>query len=157
MNCRTLQKRLQVDAENLASEAREHLAECPKCAAHRGRARDLETRLAGAETTPLADALRLRVEAQARVALEAAQLPRIFRRDVVLALGLAALALPLTLAQGWLWLQTLFLTLESWLPLPLLAGISVAYVASVGLSLGFLYASLPFAVAYSRRIQAEVS
>ena len=157
MNCRALQKRLQVDAENLSSEAREHLAECPECTAHRGLARDLETLLAGGETVPLADALRLRVEAQARVALEAGQLPRIFRRDVVLALGLAALALPLTLAQGWFWLQTLFLTLEAWLPLPLLAGISVAYVASVGLSLGFLYASLPFAVAYSRRIQAEAS
>ena len=157
MNCRALQKRLQVDAENLSSEAREHLAECPECTAHRGLARDLETLLAGGETVPLADALRLRVEAQARVALEAAQLPRLFRRDVMLALALAALALPLALVQGWFWLQTLFLTLEAWLPLPLLAGISVVYVASVGLSLGFLYASLPFAVAYSRRIQAEAS
>ena len=157
MNCRALQKRLQVDAENLSSEAREHLAECPECTAHRGLARDLETLLAGGETVPLADALRLRVEAQARVALEAAQLPRLFRRDVMLALALAALALPLALAQGWFWLQTLFLTLEAWLPLPLLAGISAVYVASVGLSLGFLYASLPFAVAYSRRIQAEAS
>lgn len=157
MNCRTLQKRLQVDAENLSSEAHEHLAECPECTAHRGLARDLEMLLAGGEPAPLADALRLRVEAQARVALEAAQLPRIFRRDVVLALALAALALPLALAQGWLWLQTLFLTLEAWLPFPLLAGVAGLYVASVGISLGFLYASLPFAVAYSRRIQAEAS
>ena len=157
MNCRTLQKRLQVDAENLSSEAHEHLAECPECTAHRGLARDLEMLLAGGETAPLADALRLRVEAQARVALEAAQLPRIFRRDVVLALALAALALPLALAQGWFWLQTLFLTLEAWLPFPLLAGVAGLYVASVGISLGFLYASLPFAVAYSRRIQAEAS
>ena len=157
MNCRTLQRRLQVETENLSPDARTHLAKCPECTAHRGLARDLGTLLAREEAAPLTDALRLRVEAQARVALEAGQLPRIFRRDVVLALGLAALALPLTLAQGWFWLQTLFLTLEAWLPLPLLAGISVAYVASVGLSLGFLYASLPFAVAYSRRIQAEAS
>jgi len=157
MNCRTLQRRLQVETENLSPDARTHLAKCPECTAHRGLARDLGTLLAPEGAAPLADALRLRVEAQARVALEGAQLPRIFRRDVVLALGLAALALPLALAQGWFWLQALFLTLEAWLPLPLLAGISVAYVASVGLSLGFLYASLPFAVAYSRRIQAEAS
>lgn len=157
MRCRALQRRLQVDAENLSSEDRAHLAQCPECTAHRGLARDLQSLLAPGESAPLADALRLRVEAQARVALETAQLPGIFRRDVVLALGLAALALPLALAQGWFWLQTLFLTLEAWLPLPLLAGISVVYVASVGLSLGILYASLPFAVAYSRRIQAEAS
>jgi hypothetical protein len=157
MNCRTLQKRLQMDAESLSSEARGHLAECPECTAHRKLVRDLETLLVGEESVPLMDALRHQVEAQARVALEGAQLPRIFRRDVVLALGLAALALPLALAQGWFWLQTLFLTLEAWLPLPLLVGISAAYVTSVGLTLGFLYASLPFAVAYSRRIQAEAS
>ena len=89
MKCRALQRRLQVDAENLSSGDREHLAQCPECTAHRGLARDLQSLLAGGESAPLADALRLRVEAQARVALETAQLPGIFRRDVVLALGLA--------------------------------------------------------------------
>ena len=157
MKCRVLQHRLQVDAENLSPEERMHLAQCPECTAHRGLARDLETLLAHEEAQPVADALLARVEIEARIALEAARLPRLFRREVTLALALAALALPLALAQGWLWLQTLFLTLEAWLPFPLLAGVAGLYVASVGISLGFLYASLPFAVAYSRRIQAEAS
>ena len=157
MKCRALQHRLQVDVENLSPEEKMHLAQCPECTAHRGLARDLETLLAHGETQPLADALLARVEIEARSALEAARLPRLFRREVTLALALAALALPLALAQGWLWLQTLFLALEAWLPFPLLAGMAALYVASVGISLGFLYASLPFAVAYSRRIQAEAS
>jgi hypothetical protein len=157
MKCRALQHRLQVDAENLSPEERAHMAECTECTAHRGLARDLETLLAHKETQSVADALLARVETEARIALEAARLPRLFRREVTLALALAALALPLAVAQGWLWLQTLFLALEAWLPFPLLAGMAALYVASVGISLGFLYASLPFAVAYSRRIQAEAS
>jgi len=157
MRCRALQHRLQVDAGNLSAEEREHLAQCPECTAHRGLARDLESLLAPGDAQSLAEGLLARVETEARIALERAWLPRLFRREVVLALGLAALALPLAVAQGWLWLQTLFLALESWLPFPLLAGMAAIYVASVGISLGLLYASLPFAVAYSRRIQAEAS
>ena len=64
---------------------------------------------------------------------------------------------PIALAQGWLWLSGLFLLGEAWLPAPFLTGISVFYVATVGLSLGALYASLPFAVAYANRIQPETS
>ena len=160
MRCRKVQWRLEADGASPSLEDREHLAQCPECSAHRALTRELETVFdasAASAPEPLAAALRVQVESQARQALAGAQLPRIFRRDVVLALCLAALAFPLALAQGWLWLSGLFLVLEAWLPVPLLAGASVIYVVSVGLSLGFLYASLPFAVAYSRRIQAEAS
>jgi hypothetical protein len=158
MRCRKVQRRLEADGASPSPEDLEHLAQCPECSAHRALTSELETVFdASAAPEPLAPALRVQVESQARQALAGAQLPRIFRRDVVLALCLAALAFPLALAQGWLWLSGLFLVLEAWLPVPLLAGASVIYVVSVGLSLGFLYASLPFAVAYSRRIQAEAS
>jgi len=96
-----------------------------------------------------------RVEEQARAALRAAMAPSPVRREVLLPLGIALFALPVAIGQGWLWLHALSLLLESWLPSALLTSISIFYVASVGLTLGALYASLPFAVAYANRTRPE--
>jgi len=116
----------------------------------------LQSEALASEPAPPATALLASVEGQALAALRVATAPSPFRREVLLPLGVALFALPLALAQGWLWLRGLFLLLESWLPISVLTSISVFYVASVGLSLGALYASLPFAVAYANRTRPEV-
>ena len=106
---------------------------------------------------PPTAALLNRTEERARSALRRSNAPSSFRRDIVLPLGIALLAAPIALAQGWLWLRGLFLLGEAWLPSPFLTGISFFYIATVGLTLGALYASLPFAVAYANRVQPETS
>ena len=155
MSCRGIQLRLEADHGRLSPRDREHLASCPECAAHRSLLQALQLDARTSEPDPPSTALLARVEGQALAALRAAAAPSPFRREVLLPLGVSLFALPIAVAQGWLWLSGLFLLLESWLPIPLLTGISIFYVASVGLSLGALYASLPFAVAHANRIRPE--
>ena len=157
MSCRGTQRRLEVDHERPASAELEPLSRCPECAAHRGLLRELYAEARASVSEPPTPALLSQVEGQARSALRRAHAPSPLRREILLPLGIALFALPIALAQGWLWLSGLFLLGEAWLPAPFLTGISVFYVATVGLSLGALYASLPFAVAYANRIQPETS
>ena len=156
MSCRRVQLRLEAAHERPSAADLEHLAGCRECSAHRSLLRDLQSEALASEPAPPATALLASVEGQALAALRVATAPSPFRREVLLPLGVALFALPLALAQGWLWLRGLFLLLESWLPISVLTSISVFYVASVGLSLGALYASLPFAVAYANRTRPEV-
>ena len=155
MSCRRVQLRLEIDTLQPSAADLEHLAGCPQCAAHRALLQALQQAAVAVESPPPSPALLAAVEDRARAALRAAQAPSPFRREVLLPLGVALFALPLAVGQGWLWLRALSLLLESWLPGLVLTSISVFYVASVGLTLGALYASLPFAVAHANRTRLE--
>ena len=155
MSCRRIQLRLEADHEQPSAADLEHLASCSECASHHALLRTLQSTALKGEVLPPTNALLARVEEQALAALRVSTTPSPFRADVLLPLGLALFALPLAVAQGWLWIHGLYLLLESWLPIPLLTGISVFYVASVGLTLGALYAALPFAVAHANALRPE--
>jgi hypothetical protein len=157
MSCRDTQHRLETDLGSPSTTDLQHLAHCPDCAAHRALLADLHAEaLASGPVAPTPELL-ARVEARALTTLRASAARAPFRRELLVPLGVALFALPVALAQGWLWLHGLFLLLEAWLPTPLLAGISIFYIASVALTLGALYALLPFAVSYANRVQTEVS
>ncbi|MCH2173916.1 hypothetical protein MK489_24310 [Myxococcota bacterium] len=156
MNCRILQRRLENDLGSPSPEVFEHLAGCPDCTAHRALLKNLRAEAQAAESPPLSRELLARVENRALAALHTTELRRPFRRELWVPLAVALFALPIAMAQGWLWLQGLFLVLEAWLPIPILTGISIFYIASLGLTLGALYALLPFAVSYANRVETEV-
>ena len=155
MSCRNVQLRLEVEHLKPSTADLEHLSRCVECAAHRALLRDLQADLLTRPPVPPSLAVLARVEEQAREALWAAPGPPIFRRDMWLPLALALFALPLAVVQGWLWLRGLHFLLEAWLPISFLTGISILYIGSLGVTLGLLYAVIPFAVAYSRQIQPE--
>jgi len=157
MNCRDTQRSLESDHERPSSADLEHLSRCAECTAHRALLRELYAEVHASVPAPPTPALLSRTEERARSALRRANAPSPLRREILLPLGIALFALPIALAQGWLWLSGLFLLGEAWLPSPFLTGISFFYIATVGLTLGALYASLPFAVAYANRVQPETS
>jgi hypothetical protein len=157
VSCRDTQRRLESDHERPSSADLEHLSRCAECTAHRALLRELYAEARASVPAPPTPALLSRIDERARSALHRANAPSSFRRDIVLPLGIALLALPIALAQGWLWLKGLFLLGEAWLPAPFLTGISIFYIATAGLTLGALYASLPFAVVYANRVKPETS
>ena len=156
MNCRSLQHRLETDLGSPTPADLQHLADCPDCTAHRALLVDLHAEALTSGPLPLPPELLARVETHALATLHASRPRPPFRRELLVPLTAALFALPIALAQGWLWLQGLFLLLETWLPIPILTGISIFYIASLGLTLGLLYALLPFAVSYANRVQTEV-
>ena len=107
MSCRGTQRRLEVDHERPASADLEHLSRCPECAAHRGLLRELYAEARASVSEPPTPALLSQVEGQARTALRRAHAPSPLRREILLPLGIALFALPIALAQGWLWLSGL--------------------------------------------------
>ncbi|MFP8876527.1 MAG: hypothetical protein VCB99_06370 [Myxococcota bacterium] len=157
MSCRDTQWRLESDHERPSSADLEHLSRCAECTAHRALLRELYAEARASVSVPPTLALLNQVEGQARAALRRANAPSPLRREILLPLGIALFALPIALAQGWLWLKGLFLLGEAWLPAPFLTGISLFYIATAGLTLGALYASLPFAVVYANRVKPETS
>jgi hypothetical protein len=56
-----------------------------------------------------------------------------------------------------LWAHGLSALLEPWLPASVLTGLTIYYAASAALTLGGLYGSLPFAIAYANRNRLEAT
>ncbi|MFP6639483.1 MAG: hypothetical protein VCC04_04500, partial [Myxococcota bacterium] len=149
--------RLEVDHVRPSAVDLEHLSRCRECTAHRALLAELQSDLLESRPSPPTEVVLARVQERARAALWAGQRAPVFRRETFLPLVLALFALPLAVVQGWLWLQGLHFLMEAWLPFPVLAGISILYIGSVSIGLGLLYASIPIALAYSRRIEAEAT
>jgi predicted anti-sigma-YlaC factor YlaD len=160
MSCQNLQQRLdqlaqQSQLQVLDPEAREHLANCAQCAAHHALLLALTADEIRAEPPPLSPQLLAAVEKRAMGALRATGRRAVMRWDIAAPLAVSLLALPIALGQGWLWLRGLGFLLESWLPEALVAGLAIAHIASVALTLGALYAALPLAIAFaSTRLEA---
>jgi predicted anti-sigma-YlaC factor YlaD len=160
VNCEARQEQLERIAfegelEALVDEEREHLATCAHCSSHFALLRRLLSDARDAQPAPLSPQLRTSVHERATRALRANRPNPIFRWELVAPLAVALLALPIAIGQGWLWTQGLSALLEPWLPTSVLTGMTIFYTASAALTLGGLYGSLPFAIAYANRNRLE--
>jgi predicted anti-sigma-YlaC factor YlaD len=160
MNCEARQEQLERIAfegrlESLVDEEREHLEACATCSSHFALLRQLTREARNARPEPLSPQLRASVHERATRALRATHSNLILRWEIAAPLAVALLALPIAIGQGWLWTHGLSLLLEPWLPTSVLTGLTIFYAASAALTLGGLYGSLPFAIAYANRNRLE--
>jgi predicted anti-sigma-YlaC factor YlaD len=160
MNCEARQEQLERIAfegrlESLVDEEREHLEACATCSSHFALLRQLTREARNARPEPLSPQLRASVHERATRALRATHSNLILRWGITAPLAVALLALPIAIGQGWLWTHGLSLLLEPWLPTSVLTGLTIFYAASAALTLGGLYGSLPFAIAYANRNRLE--
>lgn len=136
---------------------RDHVHACAACAAH--------VRFLHALTASLADEVAVapepgtiaRSQSRAIRALRAHQPSRGFGRELVAAVVVLALGLPLAVAQAWLVAQGVAALLEPIVPGIVLAGLGVFYFGTFLLMVGTLYALVPLWVATVRRARMEVS
>jgi hypothetical protein len=162
VNCESRQEQLERIAfegglEAIVGEEREHLATCAPCSSQFALLRQLTGEARDAQPAPLSLELRASVHERATRALRAAHSNLIFQWEIAAPLAVALLALPIAIGQGWLWTHGLSFLLEPWLPTSVLTGLTIFYAASVALTLGGLYGSLPFAIAYANRIRLEAT
>jgi len=160
VNCEARQEQLERIAfeegpEAVVGEEREHLAACAPCSSHFALLQELIAEMSAAEPAPLPCELRALIHERATRALRATHSKLAFKWEVAAPLAFALLALPIAVGQGWLWAHWLSLLLDHWLPTSILTGLTILYAASSALTLGGLYGSLPFAVAYANRIRVE--
>ncbi len=160
MNCEARQEQLERIAfegglEALVDEEREHLETCAPGRSHFALLRQLIGEARDAQPAPLSPQLRASVHERATRALRATHSNLIFRWEIAAPLAVALLALPIAIGQGWLWTHGLSVLLEPWLPASVLTGLTILYAASAALTLGGLYGSLPFAIAYANRNRLE--
>jgi divalent metal cation (Fe/Co/Zn/Cd) transporter len=88
-------------------------------------------------------------------ALRAREEPHPFGRELIAALAVAVLALPLVVAQAFFVVESGAWLLASWVPEPILIGLGVSYLGSFALGVGALYGSIPLVVAWRRRALTE--
>jgi hypothetical protein len=160
VNCEARQQQLEQIAfergiEALVDDQREHLESCADCSSHFALLEQLIADAQVAQPEALSRQLRASVHERAARALRASDARAVFRWDVAAPLAVALLALPIAIGQGWLWTHGLSVLLERWLPPSVLTGLTIFYAASAALTLGALYGSLPFAVAYANRNRME--
>jgi predicted anti-sigma-YlaC factor YlaD len=160
VNCEARQEQLERIAfegglEALVDEEREHLEACAPCRSHFALLRQLIGEARDAQPAPLSPQLRASVHERATHPLRATHSNLIFRWEIAAPLAVALLALPIAIGQGWLWTHGLSALLEPWLPTSVLTGLTIFYAASAALTLGGLYGSLPFAIAYANRNRLE--
>jgi len=141
----------------ISDEAREHLAVCAPCSSQFALLRLLIREARDAQPATLSPGVRASVQQRASRALRATHSNPIFRWEIAAPLAVASLALPIAVGQGWLWAHGLSVLLEPWLPASVLTGLTIFYAASAALTLGGLYGSLPFAIAYANRVRLEAS
>jgi len=139
----------------LVEDQREHLEACADCSSHFALLQQLSGEARDAQPAALSPQLRALVHERAARALRATRSDAIFRWEVAAPLAVALLALPIAIGQGWLWTHGLSYLLEPWLPASVLTGLTIFYAASAALTLGGLYGSLPFAIAYANRNRLE--
>jgi len=160
VNCEARQEQIERIAfegelEALVDEEREHLETCASCSSHFALLQQLIGEARDAQPTPLSPQLRASVHERATRALRATHSKLIFRWEIAAPLAVALFALPVAIGQGWLWTHGLSALLEPWLPTSVLTGLTIFYAASAAFTLGGLYGSLPFAVAYANRNRLE--
>jgi anti-sigma factor RsiW len=162
VSCDAVQERLSELALGRALEAperwdaelREHALGCGACAAHVRFLHALVDSLEASPAVPLHGAVVAGARARAGRALRAqAPAPR-FARELVVALAVGVLALPLLLGDAWLVGREASALLSPWLPRALLTWLGVVYFGSLALTTGALYAAIPLAIGLTRRERA---
>ena len=162
MNCEARQEQLERIAfegrlEAIVEEDREHMEACESCRSQFALLRQLIGESRDAQPAPLSRRLLASVDERATRALRATHSNPIFQWEIAAPLAVALLALPIAIGQGWLWTYGLSALLDPWLPTSGLTGMTIFYAASAALTLGGLYGSLPFAIAYANRKRLEAS
>jgi hypothetical protein len=144
-------------AESLA--ARSHASDCESCGAQLRFLRALGASLEHerAEVPSLPSDLLARTRSRAVRALRAQETPRGVGRELVAALALAMLALPLVVGHAYLVIEGAAWLLSQWVPAPVLTWLAGVYVASLALGVGALYGLIPLAVAWRRRSTTEAA
>jgi len=160
LNCEAIQEQLERVAFDggiaaLGDEEREHLEACADCSSQFALLQQLNGEARDAQPIALSPQLRASVQERATRALRASHSSQIFRWETAAPLAVALLAVPIAIGQGWLWTHGLSYLLEPWLPTSVLTGLTIFYAASAALTLGGLYGSLPFAIAYANRNRLE--
>jgi predicted anti-sigma-YlaC factor YlaD len=162
VNCETRQEQLERIAfegrlEAIVDEDREHMEACEPCRSQFALLRQLTGESRDAQPAPLSRRLLASVDERAIRALRATHSNPIFQWEIAAPLAVALLALPIAIGQGWLWTYGFSALLDPWLPTSVLTGMTIFYAASAALTLGGLYGSLPFAIAYANRKRLEAS
>ena len=163
MNCDEFQQQLDERAlgralapgDGAVPEPFEHAASCEDCGAHLAVLRALETEFAALLLPPVRASVVARAQQRATRALRARERPNGFGRELVVALAVAMLALPIVVAQAYVVVESGAWLLASWVPEPILMGLGFGYLASFALAVGALYGSIPLVVAWRRRALLE--
>lgn len=158
MNCDAVQQ--QLDEIALAHDAANaeliaHADACEACGAHRAFLRALDAEFAALPLAPVRASVVASAQDRAARALRAREHAHGFGRELVAALAIAVLALPLVVAQAFVVVESAVWLLASWVPQPILLGLGIAYLGSFALGVGALYGSIPLVVAWRRRALAE--
>lgn len=138
-------------------DLRDHVHTCVACAAHLRFLRALTASLASDVAVAPDPGTLVRTQTRAVRALRAHQPSRGFGRELVAAVVVLALGLPIAVAQAWLVAQGAAALLEPIVPEVVLAGLGVFYLGTFLLMVGTLYAFVPLWVAMVRRARMEVS
>ena len=163
MSCDTVQERLDERAlaraldpgDAAAAEDLAHAQDCDACGAHLAFLRAFEAELGHAPLAPVRASVVAATRQRATRALRAREAPTGFGRELIAALGVAMLALPLVVAQAFFVVESGAWLLASWVPEPILIALGVSYLGSFALGVGALYGSIPLVVAWRRRAWAE--
>ncbi len=163
MNCDEFQRQLDERAlaralaagEGAAQEPFAHAASCQSCGAHLAFLRALDAEFGALPSAPVRASVVASAQHRAIRALRARERPRGFGSELVAALAVAMLALPLVVGQAYVVVEGFGWLLASWLPEPILVGLGFGYLASFALGVGALYGSIPLVVAWRRRALLE--
>jgi hypothetical protein len=158
VNCDAVQQQLDELAlahDAASAELLAHADACEACGAHRTFLRTLDAELAALPLAPVRASVVASARERAARALRAREHAHGFGRELVAALAIAVLALPLVVAQAFVVVESAIWLLASWVPQPILLGLGVAYLGSFALGVGALYGSIPLVVAWRRRALAE--
>jgi hypothetical protein len=163
VSCESIQERLDLralartldDGSPEAVELATHARGCDACGAHRRFLVALGAELALPEPEPVAPAVVEAAQRRAVRVLRAREAPEPIGREIVAALAVALLALPLVVAHAYLVIEGGAWLLAAWLPEPLLTWLGAIYLLSLALGVGALYGLIPLAVAFRRRATAE--
>ena len=163
MNCDEFQQQLDelalaralATGDGAAPEPLAHAASCASCGAHLAFLRAFEAEFAALSLSPVRASVVASAQQRAKRALRARARPHGFGRELVAALAVAMLALPLVVAQAYLVVESFGWLLASWVPEPILMGLGFGYLASFALGVGALYGSIPLVVAWRRRALLE--
>lgn len=136
---------------------RDHVRACAACTAHLRFLRALMASLASDVAVAPDPGALVRIETRAVRALRAHQPSRGFGRELVAAVVVLALGLPVAVAQAWLVAQGAAALLEPIVPEVVIVGLGVFYFGTFLLMVGTLYACIPLWVATVRRARMEVS
>lgn len=162
MSCDAIQEKLDelafaraLDASPEHADLFDHARGCADCDAHLRFLHGLAAAFPMTALEPVSESVVASARERAVRVLRARETPQGVGRELVAAMAVALLALPLVVGHAYLMLEGGTWLLSSWLPAPLLAWLGFAYLGSLAIGVGALYGMIPVAVALRRRAAQE--